>query len=378
MFINNSLSDLQKKTIVNILVRDITLLCKNIEFPYTGIINNHIVNNAKSIALAAFIFDNKSLANLSRSILKYSLDQFFDDNGVLNENSLHYQFIVAKRVNLIQTILIDHFSFDLTNVKVNAIYSSTSKIYNLLINNNVKDIPPIGDISPDSTPVLSNFSCFEKNRDLYDLQNLLQANDLQLSNWIFIFYKRKVLVYNNYSSNINTYGKGHGHFDFAHFVLYSNGSPVVLDIGNYSYSKLLLDQYRSSCNHSFSLRKTNSSSIIHPLKIFSIYYLDNNDSKYIIKFRLQFETDNDLNREVILDDNSITINDITFLNNDYECNVNFRISEKFVDDIHISLPNNHNCFKNDFIYPAYSIVSSCRRYYFPLRDRVLNSFKIGL
>lgn len=378
LFINDNLSDLQKKTIVTILVRDIALLCKNIEFPYTGIINNHIINNAKAIALAAFVFDNKSLANLSSSILQYSLDHFFDHNGVLNENSLHYQFIVAKRVHLIQTILQDYFSFNLIDVKVDIIYSSTSKMYNILINNNVKDIPPIGDISPDSTPVLSNFSCFEKNRDLYDFDDLSYLNDLQISNWVFIFYQKNVLVYNNYLSDINIYGKGHGHLDFAHFVLYSNGLPVVLDIGNYSYSKLLLDKYRSSCKHSFSLRKKNSSSIIHPLKILSTYYLDKNTSKYTIKFRLGFEFDNNITREIILTSNSITINDLTFLNNEYDCNVNFRISEKFVDDIRVSIPNNYNYFKDDFFYPAYGIASGCRRYYFSLRDHIPNTFKIGL
>ena len=88
------------------------LLINQIEFPHTGVFNNHIINNARAIIWAAMIFSREDLGRFAQDIACYAHKNLFDENGCLNEASFHYQLIVTKRLREISIIAKEFFEFD--------------------------------------------------------------------------------------------------------------------------------------------------------------------------------------------------------------------------------------------------------------------------
>ena len=107
---------------------DVRALIQKIEFPYTGVFNNHIINNARAIMWSAMLFGRIDFGKLAQELACYAHKNLFDKRGCLSEASFHYQLIVTQRLKEISLIGNDFFQLEHPKFKIDQTVSTTQQL----------------------------------------------------------------------------------------------------------------------------------------------------------------------------------------------------------------------------------------------------------
>lgn len=226
--------------LVNNIKNDLNHLKTSLEYPASGIINNHILNNARALYIAGSYISDQQAINLGREILKLHLKDMVSASGVLLENSTHYQLMLTKNmleVSLVALAVNDHEFYLWISQIVNKMLKASLSFKPKGLDD-LSTMPWIGDISPDIKtdwfdPTFRsggwiNLWQAPAINDFKENQILEGWNTIQTSTWFAI---------TNTHQNKMSYPAGHGHEDWGSFCLYYQGTPVLVDPGRSSYDK---------------------------------------------------------------------------------------------------------------------------------------------
>jgi hypothetical protein len=224
---------------------DVRALIQKIEFPYTGVFNNHIINNARAIMWSAMLFGRLDFGKLAQELACYAHKNLFDERGCLCEASFHYQLIVTQRLKEISIIGKDFFQLERPNLNIDQTVSITQHLISILGARSIKTLPLIGDVSPDMPTSLNVFKGLLPEK----VPRLSAAGLICYGSW-FVLYNSRFLIYlNSHQFSSGDYPHDHGHDDFLSFVLFFDTSPVFIDPGNLSYEDRIYKKFQTSKAH---------------------------------------------------------------------------------------------------------------------------------
>ena len=219
--------------------QQIYYLVKNLEYPASGVVNNHILNNARALYFAGVFLESGELMSISKFLFRRHLASMVDNFGFLLEGSSHYQLLLTRsliEIEQLASFIKDHdYFFDINLVSKKMLESSQF----LVVGNH--ELPLIGDVSPDlpahwfwplETAKKAGWQRIWRTC-LPDLTNN-QVN--QRGDWYRLSNHSQTLITHGHKHERN-YPIGHGHNDFGSFTLYMDGAPLVIDIGRYSYQQ---------------------------------------------------------------------------------------------------------------------------------------------
>jgi len=229
---------------LQLVIEDHLLTLKdNLEYPASGIINNHVINNARALYIGGYFTLREDFILLATTILKRHLPKMIGNGGFLLEASSHYQLLLTRTILEISVVanIFDDSAFTDWIGKYSRAMTGASR---RLIPTDLKrlsDLPAIGDVSPDVP-----FDWFDPrethNRGLWNkiwgsTINTTGPSDTQSKDnngWDVVDWSDWFAIAYSHPSN-QAYPIGHGHRDFGSFVLYNSGYPIFIDIGRYSY-----------------------------------------------------------------------------------------------------------------------------------------------
>ena len=231
--------NLEKK--INLeLLNHLLFLSEHLEYPASGIINNHILNNARALYVGGKFIKRNDFSDLGKNIiLKHSSDMI-GESGFLLEASSHYHLLLTRTYIEIRNIAKKENDIDFYQWLVNITNKMVSAV-EYLVPRNLKSLdsfPRIGDVSPDIP-----FSWFFPSTTNYGWGALWVYEHISVTSkrcendgWVNLL-SRDWSVISYLHPNNNVYPTGHGHEDFGSFELYFKGHPVLVDIGRFNYSK---------------------------------------------------------------------------------------------------------------------------------------------
>lgn len=242
------LIDEDKKYFYKAFINEELFKLKNsLEYPASGFVNNHILNNARALIMGGFFTGEKKYVNLGKEIYKLHLPEMISKSGYLKEGSSHYNLLLTK--NLIEVFIISEklndveFSEFLKSFAIKIFFASERLLS--LGSNRKYSYPTIGDISPDMPENWFNLKEESSQgwHQLWDLGLLFKKDKIYQikadkdEDWIIMENgKWKTLYFSH--NNKNSYPFMHGHEDFGSFLLYYEGIEFLTDIGRYSYDNV--------------------------------------------------------------------------------------------------------------------------------------------
>ena len=230
------------KTIKRLIQNDLARLETTLEYPASGKINNHILNNARALYIGGAFINLAHSMKIARSIFERHLPEMISDNGYLSESSSHYQFLLTKNIQEVSIFATACEDYGFQEFITTYSESMTEASKRLIPYDLVKksDIPKIGDVSPDIPTDWFNL----KNIDQHGGWNKLWKKSFKsksmipkvshIDGWVIAQKNDWFLLAHSHPS-IDLFPAGHGHRDFGSFVLYVNGLPLLIDIGRRTY-----------------------------------------------------------------------------------------------------------------------------------------------
>jgi hypothetical protein len=311
---------------------------KSLEYYPSGIPYNHVVNDLRGVLASAILLDDDKLKMETFNQLIFELNLILDDDGLLREGSSHYHLIITRWILEMEFFLSESGEIELVSV----LKAYTSRMLGGVIfftsGLSKNGIPLFGDISPDLDPewILRYFNellniqsgsktyaTILKSR-LDIVPHISNESDiLSLSNYTRIS-KGDWIVFIKHQFSRGEFFPNHSHDDNFNVIVYFRGERLIIDPGRDSYilppNKSV---FCSSDSHNIRLIKGNSLDMPESLKYYFPYvYFKCESRKEMmseteIKFKISTNCvkrsliDNDANfsREVIVNDESIIIND---------------------------------------------------------------------
>jgi len=222
--------------------------------------NNHILNNARALYIAGRILNIEEASTLGENIFKDEYDSIIKD-GIYQEGSSHYQFLLTK--NLIETHLIAYLTKDSKNKEFfDSLVTKLVEVSGDLQSKfKTKDLPLVGDISPDMSPVwFLGYPFTKKNKyhsiwfDLfnYDPYKFISIKNNNIENyaieetksrWYYLNYKDiEIWVFTR-----NEKIQCHGHNDNGSIIVFFKGKPIIIDLGLSDYMNKLKSKQQIDC-----------------------------------------------------------------------------------------------------------------------------------
>lgn len=251
----------EKIRFINSIDKQINMIISNLEFN-SKFTNNHIYQNAKSIYIIGCLIKHENLVNIGKYLLLKWHDVFFE-NGILIEDSTHYQLIYTKV--FLEIFLISTYFKDsrISGFYKNILTLSLRNNKSLFSSFSNSSYPLFGDISPDILPDWLNgypiningiskakiFNLFESIDKSNDIQNIiLKINSSDETNKNGFWFKKN---FKNYEVWIITKSNGircHGHNDNGSIEIYDHGIHLIFDLGLDSYNTNTYTNFQRSFN----------------------------------------------------------------------------------------------------------------------------------
>ncbi len=228
------------------LICHINYLLDHLELSGTSI-NNHILNDARGLYIGAVAIGDLTACNKAKKIFYEWTEKLIGPDGMLNEHSSHYQFLICQRyeqVLFVASHLEDSDFCKFIDVWVERMRQARD-FWGVRTSDGQWNYPLIGDISPDFTPqwLSSNptggWSTLKKWLDIpcsvpsdRDNKRLIVFDDS------FIRYDTGVVtIFWHIETENSTLSNNHSHYDLGSFVLFYKGKQVFTDNGLRSYLK---------------------------------------------------------------------------------------------------------------------------------------------
>ena len=233
--------------IKSFVARQAMILSHRLEYhgPFTG---NHVFNNARGLYLASLAIGNPELKRFSLAVLKREFELLVNNVGEFREGSSHYQWLFTSWLGDMAIV-----SGDFEDENTLFFQDGFKRLYavSCLLHQGHRDMPLIGDVSPDLPPALTS----EKvHRQAIALQvESTELNFEDLSGWAGV--KGQVSSFlSRVSIKSNSCHVGHDHQDYFHFIYSYNSLPILVDPIRPSYEPLLNNQvYTSAVKHNVIL-----------------------------------------------------------------------------------------------------------------------------
>jgi hypothetical protein len=199
--------------------------------------NNHILNNARAIVMAASALGETQALAAGMRIFRQCLPRLIMDGGFLRERSSHYQVIVLNWVldawwflGVAGPAYADDRKFlgDYLQRMIAATATLCARGTTLLA--------LVGDVSPDLTPAQSLARLKRLYPDVWPAaQQSPMAAELR-DGWFRLGAEESVVVGNFPAGPFPARFPTHGHSDLTSFVWLSGGREVLVDRGRYRYA----------------------------------------------------------------------------------------------------------------------------------------------
>lgn len=228
------------------IVQHVARLTNRLE--YKGdLTGNHIINNARGIYLAGVALAHEPWRDFATVILKRELPQLLTQEGFLREGSSHYQLLFTRwlfEIDAFAALSNDRALREFLRPILDK--CATACIFFLMQSpDGTIHFPLFGDISPDFTPRwLIDILC-EANF-WQNITGTTAPTPLPLhlaicalqkfpeSGWYRV-QKGQHTIFARADKSSPPRHVGHHHQDLFHFVLYCNGTPVLIDSGRMDY-----------------------------------------------------------------------------------------------------------------------------------------------
>jgi hypothetical protein len=327
---DNVIRSLFNNTIINNL--------KSLEYYPSGISYNHVVNDLRGVLASAILLDDEKLKMETFKQLIFELNLILDDDGILREGSSHYHLIITRWILEMECFLCESGEIELVSI-LKTYTTKMLKGVNFFISGlSINSMPLFGDISPDLDPewILRYFkellnthsgsktyATMLKSRIDIGQRISNESDTLSLSNYTRIS-KGDWIVFIKHQFSRGEFFPNHSHDDNFNIIVYFKGERLIIDPGRDSY--LLPPTKNVFCSsESHNIRVINGISLDMPesLKYYFpyVYYKSEFKKEMISDTELKFkistnsvrralnDNDSNFNREVIVNDESITIND---------------------------------------------------------------------
>ncbi len=329
---DNNIKSLFNNTIINNL--------ESLEYYPGGISYNHVVNDLRGILISSILLEDEKLKDEVFNQLIFELESVLDGDGILREGSSHYHLIVTRWILELEFFLKESNESELQDRLVVFTIKMLKGVSLFILGMPKSKIPLFGDISPDFDPdwlmsyfneIMNNVasaktyatllkSKFDLREHIYyesmsEIFSLLNYTKISKGDWI-VFMKHQLEAVGFFPN--------HAHDDNLNIIVYYKGNQLVIDPGRDSYlippSK---NVFCSSESHNIGVVNGISLGMPESLKYyFPFEYYKSEFKKELMsdkQLKLKISTssyrsvlidiDSKFNREVIVDDESITIND---------------------------------------------------------------------
>jgi hypothetical protein len=238
----NILEDSFAQRWVKELSKHLFYLSGHLEYPASGLVNNHILNNARALYIGGQFLQIDKLVDLGRLIFIRHIPQMIGKGGYLLEGSSHYQLLLTRTV--LEVLKVASKKHDLLFANwLELTASSMLSASNRLIPPGLvefTDFPKIGDVSPDIPSDWFNPSVQTPRTSWQSLwgppHRVKLDSNTEVDGWLIIQKSKWFMLTYTHPNNNGEYPTGHGHHDFGSPTLYYDGEPVLIDIGRVSYS----------------------------------------------------------------------------------------------------------------------------------------------
>lgn len=237
---HGTLSDRLQARILEALPAHVGYLAEHLEYPAGGLVNNHILNNARALYLAGSLLGLPASQRLGRALFERHLPSMVTDSGYLGEASSHYQLLLTRSV-LECTVVARHvgdepFAAGLGRVATMMLEACRRLFPSEL--QTVGDGPRIGDVSPDIpfgwlSPGNGSWRRVWPTAPTCSLQ--IQNRSGMEDGWLLLDAEGWALRAFVHPAR-DTYPTGHGHPDFGSFWLAWHGKAIVIDMGRLTYA----------------------------------------------------------------------------------------------------------------------------------------------
>lgn len=217
--------------------------------------NNHILNNARAIVMAAAALEDSAALTDGLQILRQCLPKLITAGGFLRERSTHYQFVVLNW-------LLDarHFACGRAGVHDSFLVEQLQRMLaaSTMLRVPGAQLPPlIGDVSPDMTPAQSLGRLARLYPDCWppaQRQPCEATAATLIDGWFRVVAGRSVVLGNFPAGAYPAAFPTHGHADVSSFVWMRDGREILVDRGRYRYTPdLISDFQRRASGHNLPL-----------------------------------------------------------------------------------------------------------------------------
>lgn len=329
------------------LYRQYKVLRANVEY---HIMANHLIENGFSLLFAGYYFQNEGFYRKASEILTTELDeQILSDGAHFERSPMYHQIMLFRVLDCISLVKNNTWkNQELLSVLVAKAEEMLFWMNEVTFSNG--DIPMVKDsafgIAPD-TAWLNDYA----NR--LNIHPSLKTKKLGASG--FRKFKLKGMeLFADVGHITPTYQPGHAHADETNFILYSNGVPIIVDVGVSTYEKDEKRQReRSTISHNcVSINSQNSSEVWGGFRVAQrakvslmedstsvVRAAHNGYKRYGVTVIREFEAlDNGISIRDFLKSKSDDLKNAN-LSLHFHPNVELKLSnnEVFIDNLHITL-----------------------------------------
>lgn len=217
---------IKDKNISDLLYKHYMVLFDNLEYHLLG---NHLLENGYSLLFGAYYFQDESLYQKAKEILKTELDeQILDDGAHFELTPMYHQIMFFRLLDCINLVKNnDYKNQELLEFLQNKASNMLSWLENITFNNG--DIPLLNDSAYEIAPT---------SNDLFDYASRLNIQSKKL-NLTQSGYRKITLEDYECILDIGNIGPdyipGHAHSDTFNFVINYKNKPFIIDTGLSTY-----------------------------------------------------------------------------------------------------------------------------------------------
>jgi len=216
--------------------------------------NNHIINNARAMVMAAVALRDARACAAGIQIMRQCLPRLIMEGGFLRERSSHYQVIVLNW-------LLDTWQFlgagedaegearDFLVDYIRRMIAATA----MLCERGARLLALIGDVSPDLTPAQSLARLHRLYPEFWPPRENPPAGAIR-DGWFRMVSGQSIVLGNFPPGAFPTKFPTHGHGDLTSFAWLHDGAEILVDRGRYRYTADATSAFqRSAAGHNVPL-----------------------------------------------------------------------------------------------------------------------------
>jgi len=215
-------------------------LSENLEYPASGEVNNHILNNGRALYSSGMLLDMPQISALGRSVMTRHLPEMISKSGYLNEGSSHYQLLLTRSVlecEIIAREMKDQTFVNFLRPIAESMLTGSARLFKSSLID-ADQGPRVGDVSPD-VPFewfLPMKSCSWKRlwNSEVRAKTLRVAETEIIDGWLSTEVNNWGVCAFIHSDN-TSYPVGHSHEDFGSFWMSHDGCDLIVDVGRLTY-----------------------------------------------------------------------------------------------------------------------------------------------